>query len=102
MPTDAFMPHSDKDLERRVKNFLSRQHFPALRSVQVESDNGVVTIRGRLTSFHERQLCINCCQRVAGVARLNDQIEVIPQNDTGRPWQGNPLRSRRVVALTGW
>jgi hypothetical protein len=27
-------------------------------------------------SFHERQLCVNCCQRVAGVVGVNDKIQV--------------------------
>jgi osmotically-inducible protein OsmY len=57
-------------------NYLSRQLFPGLRLVAVESSQGVVTIRGRVKSFHERQLCINCCQRVAGVVQLNDEIQV--------------------------
>jgi osmotically-inducible protein OsmY len=67
---------NDRDVERRVINFLSRQHFPRLRSVEVESSQGVVTIRGRVKSYHERQMCINCCQRVAGVVQLNDEIQV--------------------------
>lgn len=67
---------NDRDVERRVINYLSRQHFPGLRSVEVESSQGVVTIRGRVKSFHERQLCINCCQRVAGVVQFNDEIQV--------------------------
>jgi len=67
---------NDRDVERRVVNYLSRQHFPGLRCVEVESSQGVVTIRGRVKSYHERQLCINCCQRVAGVIQLNDQVQV--------------------------
>jgi osmotically-inducible protein OsmY len=66
----------DRDLERRVVNFLAQQHFLRLRAIEVESRQGVVTIRGRVNSFHERQLCIHCCQRVAGVVGLNDQIQV--------------------------
>jgi hypothetical protein len=27
-------------------------------------------------SFHERQLCVNCCQRVAGVVGVSDKIQV--------------------------
>ena len=66
---------SDRELERRVSNFLA-QHFPRLRTVEVEASQGVVTINGRVGSFYERQLCINCCQRVAGVASLVDKVEV--------------------------
>ena len=65
----------DRDVERRVTNYLA-QHFPRLRTVEVEARQGVVTIAGHVNTFYERQLCINCCQRVAGVMALNDKVEV--------------------------
>ena len=67
---------TDGDLERRVVNFLSQQHFPGRRGVEVEARQGIVTLRGRVRSFHERQLCVNCCQRVAGVVGVSDKIQV--------------------------
>jgi len=76
---------SDRDLERRVKGFLRRQHFASLRTIEVNSQLGVVTISGQVNSFHERQLCINCCQRVAGVLGFNDRIEVNPPQKLNRP-----------------
>jgi len=84
----------DRELERRVINYLSRQHFPRLRSVEVESSQGVVTIRGRVKSFHERQLCINCCQRVAGVVQLNDEVIV-------EEWPAAYEQPVRSMALVG-
>jgi osmotically-inducible protein OsmY len=68
--------NADRELERRVSNFLSQQHFPRLRGIEVEARQGVVSLRGRVRSFHERQLCIHCCQRVAGVVGVNDKIQV--------------------------
>jgi len=65
----------DRELERRVVNFLC-QHFPRLRTIEVSASQGVVTINGRVNSFYERQLCISCCQRVAGVTSLVDKVEV--------------------------
>ena len=50
--------------------------MPALRRILVEVQNGTVVLKGRVQSFYERQLCLSCCQRVAGVVRLIDQIEV--------------------------
>lgn len=67
---------SDRDLERRVTNFIIQQ-FPRLRTVEVEATQGVVTINGRVGTFYERQLCIHCCQRVAGVTGLIDKVEVV-------------------------
>jgi hypothetical protein len=64
------------DLERRTRIFLDRQNVPAVRRVTVSASQGAVKLRGRVGSFHERQLCVNCCQHVAGVMRVIDEIEV--------------------------
>ena len=66
----------DNDLARRVLSFLAQRQMPALRRILVEVQNGTVVLKGRVQSFYERQLCLSCCQRVAGVVRLIDQIEV--------------------------
>jgi osmotically-inducible protein OsmY len=68
--------HADRDLERRVKTFLSTQHRPGLRSVKVEARSGIVTLRGRVGSFYEKQLSGQLTRRVAGVIRLIDDVSV--------------------------
>ncbi len=67
---------ADRDLERRVMNFLVGRQVPSLRQIAVEADRGTVILRGRVYSFHHKQLCINCCTRVAGVLRLVDELTV--------------------------
>jgi len=64
------------DLERRVVNFLAQKHRASLRAVSVEANDGTVVLRGELQTFYEKQLCLNVCQRVAGVVRLVDQLNV--------------------------
>jgi osmotically-inducible protein OsmY len=64
------------ELKRRILNFLHQRHVPTLRSIHVDVDQGVVTMRGRVDSFYHKQLCLNCCQRVAGVVQVIDQIRV--------------------------
>ncbi len=73
MPEDF---QRDQDLQRRIESFLFQRHIGALRRVHVAVNNGCVAIQGRVNSFHEKQLCLNCCQRVAGVTRITDQVEV--------------------------
>ena len=76
---DSALPvASDQDtlLERRISNYLFQRSRPSLRKVEVEADNGWVTLRGRVQTFYEKQLCICSCQRVAGVVRLIDCLEV--------------------------
>ncbi|HND53079.1 MAG TPA: BON domain-containing protein [Pirellulaceae bacterium] len=68
---------TDVDLERRVLSYLMQRQVPALRRITVAVQGGVVTLTGRVQSFYERQLCLSCCQRVAGVRQLVDLIEVV-------------------------
>src|SRR5690606_4668934 len=55
---------ANRDLERRVVNYLHGRHVPGLRHLSVAADNGIVTLRGRVHSFYEKQLVQQCCQRV--------------------------------------
>lgn len=68
----------DRDLAIRVTSFLRQSSVPTLRRIAVEVRSGIVTLHGRVHTFYQRQLCLQCCQRVAGVIRLIDQIEVEP------------------------
>ena len=68
--------HADGELERQLLSFLFERQIPALRRISVAVSNGIVTLKGRVQSFYERQLCLSCCRRVAGVRQLVDQIEV--------------------------
>jgi hypothetical protein len=67
---------ADSDLQRRVKSYLRDRHMPTLRNLQVEAQGGVVTLRGTVNSFYEKQLSQQCCRRVAGVVKLIDAIDV--------------------------
>ncbi|MGE3407409.1 MAG: BON domain-containing protein [Pirellulales bacterium] len=64
------------DLERRIVSYLVGRHVPSLRHISVEAVDGTVTLRGQVRSFYEKQLCHNCCRRVAGVIRLVDSLDV--------------------------
>ena len=67
---------ADRDLERRVVNYLWSKHVASLRHVSVEADNGVITVSGQVRSFYEKQLVSHCCRRVAGVVSMVDDVEV--------------------------
>ena len=68
--------HEDLDLARRVENYLHSKQMRSLRGVAVEADQGRVVLRGDVGSFYEKQLCLNCTRRVAGVLDLVDEIRV--------------------------
>jgi osmotically-inducible protein OsmY len=68
--------HDDRDLERRVVNFLVGRHVPGLRHLSVRAEAGIVTLSGRVQTFYEKQLCQDCCRRVAGVVQFVDDVDV--------------------------
>jgi BON domain len=47
--------------------------FAAFRGAQT----GVVRLTGRVFTFYEKQLCNQCCGRVAGVRQLINAVQVI-------------------------
>ncbi|MEX2140490.1 MAG: BON domain-containing protein [Pirellulales bacterium] len=67
---------SDRDLERRITSFLAARHVPGLRNLAVEAQNGIVTVSGQVLTFYEKQLCNQCCRRVAGVLELINAVDV--------------------------
>lgn len=80
MSTTLTQPVShDRELERRVRNYLSAQSRPALRAVEVLVVDGIVTLKGQVHSFYEKQLSLHLAARVAGVRRLQDELTVIAQ-----------------------
>jgi osmotically-inducible protein OsmY len=76
----SFVPErvdsADRELERRVVNFLRGWQRPGLWNVEVQAAGGIVTLRGTVNSFYEKQLSQQCCRRVAGVLKLIDSVSV--------------------------
>jgi len=67
----------DRDLRSRVLLFLAQRGHQPLTKLEVEAHEGVVTLRGRLPSFYQRQLALACASHVAGVIRVVDLIETL-------------------------
>jgi hypothetical protein len=59
-----------------VRLRLDGAGFPGLRRIQVSMNRGVIVLRGRLASFHEKQIAIELTRHVAGVHRIDNHIEV--------------------------
>jgi osmotically-inducible protein OsmY len=70
---------SDVELASRVRVFLAGLRLPGLRGIAVDIDSGVATVSGTANSFHEKQLATHCCQRVAGVVSVVNEIDVEPR-----------------------
>jgi osmotically-inducible protein OsmY len=104
-PIRTFHEESDRDLERRVTAFLAERNVPALRRLNVESQRGVVTLRGRVQTFYEKQIGSHVVRRVAGVVELVDDVQVAadesfsdPRPPRQLPWRVATL----VLAAALW
>ena len=67
----------DELLARNVRNFVLGRIQPATHHVDVDADRGTVTLRGRVGSFYQKQLWLHGAQRVAGVRRVIDELDVV-------------------------
>lgn len=65
-------------LEQRVILFLQQRHLVFGCRLWVEAAEGVVTLSGRVPTFHQRQLIYAFTRRVAGVLQVIDLLEVDP------------------------
>lgn len=68
---------ADHELEKRVASFLAMTHVPGLRHLGIKAREGKVTLSGRVQTYYEKQLCNQCCRRVAGVRELVNAVDVI-------------------------
>jgi len=66
---------ADEDLARRVRLFFHQQRLNS-NGLIVDAHRAVVTIRGRVSTFHQRQLIISAARRVAGAGQILDELEV--------------------------
>ena len=57
-------------------DFLRCSIFQALRTLQVEVFDDTVVLDGHISSFHERQLAVAFCKRVAGGHKVIDRLIV--------------------------
>ena len=67
----------DWDLKQRVVNFLRQKNVLRHENVRIDVTEGLVTLRGHVRSFYEKQLLISACRHVAGVISIMDEVEVI-------------------------
>jgi osmotically-inducible protein OsmY len=56
---------------------LRKSHYKVLRRVSCESRHGILILRGRLFSHHEKQIASQAVAGVKGVIRVVNEIEVV-------------------------
>ncbi|HUY36218.1 MAG TPA: hypothetical protein VMV69_26005 [Pirellulales bacterium] len=68
---------------------LTASPYPGLRRLNCHFHEGVLTVRGRVSTFHERQMAWIALCDVAGVEEFVDHVEVVEQA-TDAQGDGNP------------
>ncbi len=68
---------ADRELQRRIVNFLFEKGLWSLQHLETEVHGGVAVIKGRVRTYYEKQLATCCCQRVAGVLRVINDVCVL-------------------------
>jgi carbon storage regulator len=81
---------ADRKLERRIRNFLKGLSRPELRDLELEVRNGAAVITGRVRTFYEKQLATSCCQRVAGVLSVLNEVQVADSPEMSATFRGGP------------
>jgi osmotically-inducible protein OsmY len=79
--TASFESVDPHQTEKAVRAKLRGNSYPAVRHVSCECHNGTVFLRGRLPSYHLKQIAQEVIARVNGVARVINEIEVGPEHD---------------------
>jgi osmotically-inducible protein OsmY len=72
------MNEADRTLARRVEDALRKDSSlaAAAQNVQVHATKGEVTLRGSVNNEQEKTSIGSAAQQVAGVSKVNNQIEV--------------------------
>jgi hypothetical protein len=66
-----------QNLAYRVGLFLQQRRLTQGARLRIESNRGVVTLRGHVASFHQRQLIHTLARHVTGVVQVIDELQVV-------------------------
>jgi osmotically-inducible protein OsmY len=69
---------ADDEIRLNVSRFLCSRHFPAFRYLDIQVDQGTVTLVGEVQSYYEKQVAMTSTHNVAGVVSIVDGIVVNP------------------------
>jgi osmotically-inducible protein OsmY len=72
---ESVLLDADRTMQLRIIAGFAQSHHQALRKLAVEVHEGLVTLRGNVRWFYEKQLAIQHCQAV-GARELIDAVEV--------------------------
>ena len=88
------------ETRKTAEERLRHSDYLELRNVSCDFHEGVLTLRGRVPSYHLKQLAQSLLSELAGMLKLNNQLEVVPFRDARqsncRPINHNPQPRRYI------
>lgn len=69
-------PANDQDLTHRIHQAVDRHPHVRPHRLRYEANDGRVHIRGRVSSYFEKQMAQEALRSVAGIAAIENELEV--------------------------
>jgi osmotically-inducible protein OsmY len=73
------------DVTQEARDRLRRSPYMPVRSLSCEFDRGVLRLRGRLSSFYQKQLAQEAVIGMSGVEEVINDVAVVPKNGRFTP-----------------
>jgi len=78
MPTlESLASHTKPNLKDKISAAIRSQIGPAAEHIQVDAEDGVITVFGAAASYYQRQLIIYAVQNAAPECQVVDALEVV-------------------------
>lgn len=90
---------TDRELQELVLKSLEFEPAIDAAEIGVTAHNGVVTLRGSVTTLYEKRLAEMTTSHVHGVRAIANDIDVLPTHRTGR---SDPAIAEAAANALGW
>jgi osmotically-inducible protein OsmY len=77
----ALTTRHGRSLDDRITEMLRGCPYPGLRIVTCQCESGIVTLDGRVSSFHLKQMAQTLVGNLDGVERVHNRIEVAEHSE---------------------
>jgi hypothetical protein len=91
---DRAVKETDRSLNSQIREALSRHSTlrEASNSVVMNTDNGVVTLTGTVATEKEKMDLENELQRISGVSRVENELQIAPRPGNSPTSSSTPIR----------
>jgi osmotically-inducible protein OsmY len=68
---------SPNGLELRIQQAILSSPYPPLRKLHFVAHEGHVSLKGRVNSFHHKQVAQELLKEVEGIQQIDNELEVV-------------------------